>query len=127
VSGSGFLVPGKPYTNVTVSLVNAEGLLRTCQVVTANRSAFNFTYTLGATGNWTVTTVWDSYKDYWDSAYSLHKNLEVVAPEPPTEDGTELVSWLPMEYYYALAVVIAVAVILVAVLVLKKRLKKPTE
>jgi hypothetical protein len=67
--------------------------------------------------------VWDSDKYYWDSAYSLHTNLEVVAPEPQIKDGTEIVSWLPVEYYYVLALVIVVAVILVAVVVLKKRRK----
>ena len=123
VSCSGFLVPGKPDANVTVFFVNAEGDVNDLQVVTVNRGAFNFTYTPNKTGNWTVTAVWDSDKDYWDSAYSLHTNLEVVAPEPPTKDGTEIVSWLPVEYYYVLVLVIVVAVILVAVVVLKKRRK----
>jgi hypothetical protein len=108
---------------VSVFFVNAEGDVDDLHVVTANRGAFNFTYTPGATGNWTVTAVWDSDKDYWDSAYSLHTNLEVVAPAPPSNDGTEIVSWLPVEYYYALLLVIAVAVILVAVVFLKKRRK----
>jgi hypothetical protein len=123
VNGQGFLVPGKPEANVTVYFVNPDGVADDLQVVTANRGAFSFTYTPNKTGNWTVTAVWDSDKYYWDSAYSLHTNLEVVAPEPPTNDGTEIVPWLPVEYYYVLALVIAVAVILVAVIVLKKRRK----
>jgi outer membrane protein assembly factor BamB len=123
VNGQGFLVPGKPEANVTVYFVNPDGVADDLQVVTANRGAFSFTYTPNKTGNWTVTAVWDSDKYYWDSAYSLHTNLEVVAPEPPTNDGTEIVPWLPLEYYYVLALVIAVAVILVAVIVLKKRRK----
>src|SRR3990170_4923431 len=83
VNGSGFLVPGKPDARVSVFFISPDGVVDDLQVVTAKRGAFNFTYTPSATGNWTVTAVWDSDKDYWDSAHSLHTDLDVVTPEPP--------------------------------------------
>jgi hypothetical protein len=122
VNGSGFLVPGKPDANVTVYFVNPDGVAYNVQVVTTKRGAFNFTYTPSKTGNWTVAAKWDSDKDYWDSAYSLQKGLEVVAPQPPPKDGTEIVVGPPVEYCYALVLAI-VAVIVTAIVVLKKRRK----
>jgi outer membrane protein assembly factor BamB len=72
VHGSGFLVPGKPDAKVNVYFFNPDGVVNDLQVVTAKRGAFNFAYTPTVKGNWTVTAVWDSDKDYWESAYSLH-------------------------------------------------------
>jgi outer membrane protein assembly factor BamB len=122
VNGSGFLIPGKPDANVSIYFVNPDGAVDDVQVVTAKRGAFNFKYTPSTKGNWTVTAVWDSDKDYWESAYSSHTGLEVVAPEPPPDDK-KVVTWPPIEYYYVFAIAIVAAVIVATVVVLKKRRK----
>jgi outer membrane protein assembly factor BamB len=123
VDGSGWLVPSKPNANVQLYFVNPDGDVDSLQVVTAKRGAFSFTYKPDVAGNWTVTAVWDSDKDYWDSAYSPHTELNVVAPEPPP-NGNGVVAGPPVEYYYALAIaIIAIIAVAVMAIVLKKRRK----
>jgi outer membrane protein assembly factor BamB len=122
VSGSGWLVPDKPDAQVQVYFVNPSGAVDELQVVTTKKGAFNFTYKPDVVGNWTVTAVWESDRDYWDSAYSLHTDLAVIASSSPPNDN-EVSTGPPVEYYYALAIAISAAVVAIIAVVLRKRRK----
>ena len=123
MNGSGVLVPGKPDANVSLHFMNPNGAVDDLPVVTTKRGAFNFTYIPSNVGNWTVTAVWNSDKEYWDSAHSSYMELEVVPPEGPHVDGGGVTTWPPVEYYYILAIAIVSVIVTVAVLALKKQRK----
>ena len=123
VNGEGWLVPGKPDAQVKLYFVNPNGDTDSIQTVTMKRGAFNFTYEPNVTGRWTVTAVWDSDKDYWNSAYSMHTELEVVPPEVPPKEDDDVIAWPPIEYYYIAVLAVVAVIVALAVAVLKKRRK----
>ena len=125
VQGSGQLVPGKPNAHVQIYFTKPDGVDESIDTVTAKRGAFNFKYQPDVIGNWTVTTVWESDQNYWNTAYSLHSALEVVSPENPSNSGGT-VAWPPVEYVYAAAAVIVAVIVVVAACVLTKRRKHPS-
>lgn len=123
VSGSGWLIPGKSDAQITLHFVKPDGVVDDLQVVTAKKGGYNFTYSPGVTGNWTVTATWESDIHYWNSACSVQVNLEVVAPEPPPNNNNNEVTGTPVEYFIAIALAVVIAFLAIAAIVLKKRRK----
>jgi outer membrane protein assembly factor BamB len=115
VTGFGQLAPGMANESIIVTFIKPDGTTNQIQVTTFENGVFNFAYTPDMVGNWTITASWQSNKGYYTSAYSENSPLMVESK--------------PIEYIYAIIVVVGIAIVTsigIDIAINKKNLKRRT-